>query len=45
MEEKQHRQRCAFTAEYKAEVALCRSGGKPIGVIAGDLGITLPRRM
>jgi transposase len=41
MEEQQHRQRRAFTAEYKAEVvALCRSGGKSVGAIAGDLGIS-----
>ncbi len=41
MEAKEHRQRRAFTAEYKAEVvALCRSGGKSIGAIAGDLGIS-----
>ena len=41
MEEKQHRRRRAFTSEYKAEVvALCRSGGKSIGAIAGDLGIS-----
>lgn len=40
MEEKEHRQRRAFTAEYKAEVvALCRSGGKSVGAIARDLGI------
>jgi len=41
MEAKEHRQRRAFTAEYKAEVVtLCRSGGKGIGAIARDLGIS-----
>jgi transposase len=41
MEAKGHRQRRAFAAEYKAEVvALCRSGGKSIGAIARDLGIS-----
>jgi len=41
MEAKEHRQRRAFTAEYKAEVvALCRSGGKSVGAIARDLGIS-----
>ena|SRR5450830_1612434 len=36
-----HRQRRAFTAEYKADVvALCRTGDKSIGAVARDLGIT-----
>ncbi len=40
MEENPHRQRRAFTAEYKAEVvALCRKGDKGIGAIARDLDI------
>ena len=40
MEENEHRQRRAFTVEYKAEVvALCRSGGKSVGAIARDLGV------
>jgi transposase len=35
------RTRRAFTAEYKAEVVeLCRSGGKSIGAVARDLGLT-----
>jgi transposase len=41
MEAKGHRQRRLFTVEYKAEVvALCRSGGKSVGAIARDLGIS-----
>ena len=41
MEPKEHRQRRAFTAEYKAEVVvLCRNGGKSIGAVARDLGIS-----
>ena len=47
MDERQHRQRRAFMAEYKAEVvALCRSGGKSVGAIARDLviGETAVRR-
>jgi transposase len=47
MEASEHRQRRAFTAEYKAEVVtLCRSGGKSIGAIARDLGVneTVVRR-
>jgi transposase len=41
MEASEHRQRRAFTAEYKAEVvALCRSGVKSVGAIARDLGIS-----
>jgi transposase len=41
MEGKEHRQRRAFAAEYKAEVVtLCRGGGKSIGAIARDLGIS-----
>jgi transposase len=35
-----HRQRRAFTAEYKAEVvALCQTGSRSIGAVARDLGI------
>jgi transposase len=35
------RRRRAFTDEYKAEVVeLCRSGGKAIGAVARDLGLT-----
>jgi transposase len=41
MEPREHRQRRAFTAEYKAEVVvLCRDGGKSIGAVARDLGIS-----
>lgn len=41
MEPREHRQRRAFTAEYKAEVVvLCRNGGKSIGAVARDLGIS-----
>lgn len=41
MEEKEHRQRRAFTAEYKADVvALCRKGEKSIGTIARALDIS-----
>ena len=41
MEPREHRQRRAFTAEYKAEVVvLCRTGGKSIGAVARDLGIS-----
>jgi transposase len=36
-----HRQRRAFTAEYKAEVVvLCQTGGRSIGAVARDLGIS-----
>jgi transposase-like protein len=41
MEAKQQRQRCAFAAEYKADVvALCRTDSKAIGAVARDLGIS-----
>ena len=41
MEKDQHRQRRAFTAEYKAEVvALCGRADKSIGSIARDLDIS-----
>ena len=41
MEPREHRQRRALMAEYKAEVVvLCRNGGKSIGAVARDLGIS-----
>jgi transposase len=40
-EEQRSRMRLAFTNEYKAEVVeLCRSGGRSIGAVARDLGLT-----
>ena len=35
------RKRRRFTAEYKAEVVgLCKAGGRSIGQVAADLGLT-----
>jgi transposase len=42
MEEKRKRPRRSFSDEYKAEVVeLCRTSGKPISEVAGDLGLTV----
>jgi transposase len=42
MEEKRKRPRRSFSDEYKAEVVeLCRSSGKTIAGVAGDLGLTV----
>src|SRR3990172_7096356 len=41
MEENGSRHRRAFTPEYKAEVVeLCRSGGRTVGQVARDLGVS-----
>jgi transposase len=42
MEEKRKRPRRSFSDEYKAEVVeLCRTSGKSITEVAGDLGLTV----
>ena len=42
MEEKRKRPRRSFSDEYKAEVVeLCRTSGKSISEVAGDLGLTV----
>ena len=42
MEEKRKRPRRSFSDEYKAEVVeLCRTSGKSISGVAGDLGLTV----
>jgi transposase len=42
MEERRKRPRRSFSDEYKAEVVeLCRTSGKSISEVAGDLGLTV----
>jgi len=42
MEEQRKRPRRSFSDEYKAEVVeLCRTSGKSISEVAGDLGLTV----
>ena len=42
MEEKRKRPRRSFSDEYKAEVVeLCRTSGKAIAAVAGDLGLSV----
>jgi transposase len=42
MEEQRKRPRRSFSDEYKAEVVeLCRTSGKTIAEVAGDLGLTV----